>query len=62
MAFCGGGGVDDKGRLVVFFTEDDSIIRTATWQSANDLVRFLLKFDGNGNTLETSRFDAPIVH
>jgi predicted GH43/DUF377 family glycosyl hydrolase len=51
VAFCGGGGVDSQGRLSVFYTEDDSIIRCATYSSVDELVSYLLKFDAKGQLL-----------
>ena len=48
IAFCGGGGIDSEGRLVVVYTENDTIVRAATWDSAEQLVRYIEKFDHNG--------------
>jgi predicted GH43/DUF377 family glycosyl hydrolase len=48
VAFCGGGGVDPQGRLSIFYTEDDSIIRCATYASVDDVVEYLLQFDSRG--------------
>jgi predicted GH43/DUF377 family glycosyl hydrolase len=48
VVFCGGGGVDPQGRLSIFYTEDDSIIRCATYNSVDELVGYLLKFDALG--------------
>lgn len=51
VAFCGGGGVDSHGRLSVFFTEDDSIIRCATYPKVSHLVSYLLQFDADGRAV-----------
>lgn len=48
VAFTGGGGIDDAGRLVVFYTEGDTIIRAATWDSVTTLTDYLLRFDHEG--------------
>jgi predicted GH43/DUF377 family glycosyl hydrolase len=50
VAFAAGGGITDKGKLVVVYTEHDTVVRTAEWDSAIELVEYLKNFDSVGNS------------
>jgi predicted GH43/DUF377 family glycosyl hydrolase len=51
VAFAGGGGINASGQLSVFYTEGDSTIKVAKWDSVKDLTEYILKYDDNGYAL-----------
>jgi predicted GH43/DUF377 family glycosyl hydrolase len=51
VAFAGGGEINASGQLSVFYTEGDSTIKVAKWDSVKDLTEYILKYDDNGYAL-----------
>lgn len=49
VAFTGGGVIDAHERLSVFYTEGDSVIKSAVWANSQDLVDYIAGYNADGN-------------